>query len=166
MPWHCLALIVVAFVVVAGAGLLLGSPRRPRNAFQVRDYQAKPLLSRWELRALAELRTILPAGYYACPQVRLADLLTVGPRDPSRLQSALNYVGLKSVDFAIIDTSGRVVLVIELDDRSHEQTDRRQRDRMVGCVLDRCGIPLERVRPCQALMAIPGLSALRQQATS
>lgn len=166
MPWHQLGLIALAFGVVAGASLLLGTARRPRNAFQARDYQSKPLLSMWELRALAEIRRELPPGYYACPQVRLADLLRVGPRDPSRRQSALNYVGLKSVDFAIIDVQGRVVLVIELDDKTHDQPDRRRRDTMVDSVLQRCGIPIERIRPGHRLRALPCLVALRQAAAS
>ena len=166
MPWHQLGLIALAFGVVAGAALLLGTARRPRNAFQAGDYQPKPLLSPWELQALAEIRPELPPGYYACPQVRLADLLRVGPRDLSRRQSALNYVGLKSVDFAIIDRSGRVVLVIELDDRSHDRADRRQRDRMVDAVLHRCAIPIERIRPGHRLRALPCLVALLQAAAS
>lgn len=151
LPLHQLGLIILAFVGVAAGVLLLGSGRRPRNAFHARDYQPKPLLSAWELRALAEIRMDLPAGYYACPQVRVADLVRIKPSDISRRQSALNYVGLKSVDFAIIDEAGRVVLVVELDDKSHDRADRQQRDRLVDQVLRQCGIPIEHVCPGQRI---------------
>jgi very-short-patch-repair endonuclease len=57
-------------------------------------------------------------------------------------------VASKSVDFAVIElTSGNVVLVVELDDRSHQQPERRERDAFVDSVLDQSGIPIRRFRP-------------------
>lgn len=53
------------------------------------------------------------------------------------------------MDFAITDGQGRVALVIELDDRSHNWPDRRRRDEMVDAVLGHCTIPIKRIRPGQ-----------------
>lgn len=128
--------------------LLLFAYVRPRRAgFRAEDYRSKSLLTRWEAAALREIRADLPLGYYACPQVRLADFVDVAVRDPAGRRSALNRVALKSVDFAVIDPTGRVALVIELDDRSHDRPDRQLRDQLVNAVLGRCGIAVLRVRP-------------------
>jgi hypothetical protein len=85
--------------------------------------------------------------FYVCPQVRLADMLRIGGADRMGRTTALGKVASKSVDFAVVElTSGDVVLV-ELDDRSHDQAERRERDRFVNSVLEYSGIPVRRFRP-------------------
>lgn len=145
-----------SFIVLGGIALacilvfeLLRPKQRRGWDFSAADYQAKPLLSRWEKRALAEIRAELPRGYYACPQVRLADFIEIQVGDPARRRAALSRVAQKSVDFAVIDLEGSVVLVVELDDRSHQRPDRVRRDQQVGAVLAHCGVALLRVRPGQ-----------------
>ena len=121
-------LLVLAMAVLSGRG-------RPGNAFRAADYAAKPLFSNWEAKAFLDIRTSLPAGYYACPQARFADMLVIRAGDASRRQAALNRVTRLSVDFAIIDWSGRVAMVIELDDRTHSRTDRIERDGKVDAIV-------------------------------
>ncbi len=133
---------VLGLVLVAGRG-------GRKTGFSAADYRAKSLLSAWEAKALAEIHSDLPLGYHVCPQVRLADAVEIVQRDPSLRRAALGRVAQKSVDFAVIDRQGRVALVIELDDRSHDRSDRRRRDEMVDAVLAHCAIPIKRIRPGQ-----------------
>jgi very-short-patch-repair endonuclease len=70
-------------------------------------------------------------------------------RDINAFEAALNSAASKSVDFAIVDHAGGVMLVIELDNRSHDRPDRMRRDQEVRAVLAHCGVPLVRVRPGQ-----------------
>lgn len=157
-PMSTLALVggaaAVLFVLVqAGNG-------RRKDGFNPADYRAKPLLSAWEAKALAQLQADLPVGFTACPQVRLADAISVVVRDPSLRTAALNRVASKSLDFAIIDQRGRVALATELDDRSHDRPDRQQRDQLVDAVLKHCSAPIKRIRPGQKIdvrqaLAIP-----------
>lgn len=150
MPSVAPHLILVALLVLAGV-LFLASLGRG-NGFRAADYRRKRLLTRWELRALAEIKGQLPPGFHACPQVRLADFIEVAvDGDRSRHRSALNRVAAKSVDYVVIDAAGAVALVVELDDRSHDRPERARRDREVNAVLERCGVPLLRVRPGQAV---------------
>jgi len=138
------------FIVVAVAFLLLTFARsksKRGTGFCAADYEAKPLLSNWEIAALAELQRDMPAGFYACPQVRLADMLSVEKIDRSRFRASLNRVAAKSADFAIIDERGRVAPIIELDDRSHHRQDRQRRDSEVNAVLRHSGISVLRVKP-------------------
>lgn len=135
------------------------------NGFRAGDYHAKPLLTRWELAAFGEMRQELPPSLHICPQVRLADVVGIREQDPKRRWAALSRVAAKSVDFAVIDTAGRTLLVVELDDRTHDRADRRERDRRVDALLRHCGVPVRRVRPGQtvgaaAVLALPSPTPL------
>ncbi len=112
-------------------------------------YQAKALLTPWEVKVLKELIRTLPPNLHPCPQVRLADLVMIKQGLSGRHRfTALNRVAAKSVDFVILERhTGRIVLVIELDDKTHARRERRVRDRFVDDVLNRCAIPLLRVKP-------------------
>ena len=158
-------LVPVFFIIVLlwrqiapATGRPIGLHRSPRDpdvvGFRAGDYAANPLLTRWELAALGEMRHELPPSLHICPQVRLADLVSIRPKDAAARKAALNRVASKSVDFAVIDTAGRVLLVVELDDRTHDRGDRRERDALVDGVLRQCGIPVCRVRPRQAVGAL------------
>lgn len=126
-------------------------PRDEINANPTEMHAAKPLLTAWERRALLVLRQQVPTGFYVCPQVRLADLLET-PTQGVSARHALGKIAGKSVDFAIVELlSGRVVLVVELDDRTHSRPERQARDRFVGRVLGEAGIRLKRVLPTENL---------------
>ena len=115
-------------------------------------YHRKPLLSPWERTAFSTLARQLRPGQHLCPQVRLADLLAVTARGPNARQTALNRVASKSVDFVVVDiATGDARLVIELDDRSHDRPDRRDRDALVDAALRVAGIPIARFRPGQRI---------------
>ncbi len=130
------------------AGSIAGL-RLPLPSFAPKlPYERKPLLSAWERRALLSMRAQLPPGFYVCPQVRLADMLRIGGADRMSRMAALGKVASKSVDFAVVElASGDVVLVVELDDRTHDQAERRERDAFVNAVLEYSGIPIRRFRP-------------------
>jgi very-short-patch-repair endonuclease len=85
-------------------------------------------------------------------------------RNIGAFEAALNRAASKSVDFVIVGHAGGVVLVIELDNRSHDRPDRMRRDQEVRAVLAHCGVLLVRVRPGQQvdvgrhlLARMPGL---------
>ncbi len=140
--------IVVLVALIVLVTLIRGT--RARSARYA--YHRKPLLSPWERRAFSTLAGQLRPGQHLCPQVRLADLLAVTARDPSARQTALNRVASKSVDFVVVDlASGDARLVIELDDRSHDRLDRRDRDALVDAALRVAGIPIARFRPGERL---------------
>jgi len=92
------------------------------------------------------LQAAAPAGMLIFAQVRLAGLVHVQPwarRDKShwwRIQA-------KCVDFVLVDSATFApLLVIELDDSSHNRADRRERDAFVDAVLAGAGIPILHIR--------------------
>ena len=140
--------IIVLVALIALVTLIRGT--RARSAGYA--YHRKPLLSPWERAAFSTLAGQLRPGQHLCPQVRLADLLTITARDPSARQTALNRIASKSVDFVVIDlATADARLVIELDDRSHNRPDRRERDALVDAALRVAGIPIARFRPGQRI---------------
>ena len=137
---------LVAFIVLVA--LIRGARARSARC----TYHRKPLLSPWERNAFSTLAGQLRPGQHLCPQVRLADLLKVDASDQKARWAGLNRIARKSLDFVVVDlASGNVVLAIELDDKTHDRADRRERDSLVKHVLHEAGVPLARFRPRQRL---------------
>lgn len=85
------------------------------------------------------------SGLVIFAKVRLWDLLYL-PGGTANRQGHQNRVDRKHVDFVLCDEESRPVLVIELDDSSHEREDRRERDSFVDRVLKAAGLPILHVR--------------------
>ena len=120
------------------------------------SYSSKALLNAWERKVLVALHDQVPPGLYVCPQVRLADLLTIQSRDWQSRQYAVSQVAQKSVDFVIIDmASGNPVLVIELDGPTHDRPERQRRDVLVEGVMRQVNVPLRRFKPAERVDVRP-----------
>lgn len=69
------------------------------------------------------------------------------PRSYKDYTTAMNHVDRKRVDFLLCDPDSMMPIVaIEVNDRSHERRDRRERDAAVKSVLEEAGLPLLNVR--------------------
>ena len=103
-------------------------------------YHAVQLLTKNEYYFFLEMKKIIdPIGLQILAKVRLADLIEV--------DKGLNYadynryfakIKSKHVDFVIVDNM-KVVLVVELDDSSHQNQERQERDNFVNNALTRSG---------------------------
>ncbi|MCW2351747.1 DUF2726 domain-containing protein [Sphingobium sp. B12D2B] len=94
---------------------------------------AKPFLTNREYAMLAALEQVLPM-YRIHAQVSMGALLAPAPRPGRRtLPSDRNAFAQKIVDFVIVDpTVGKVVALLELDDRWHDADKDRARDAMTA----------------------------------
>jgi hypothetical protein len=117
--------------------------RRRRRA---RTYFTREaLLTRGELAFFWSLRRAIAARCLIMCKVRLADAVTCSER--AWRSGGGNAIAQKHLDFVLCDShSTRLLLAIELDDRSHSQPHRRRRDRFVERALDEAGIRLVRFR--------------------
>ncbi|EHD0695188.1 DUF2726 domain-containing protein, partial [Salmonella enterica subsp. enterica serovar Newport] len=82
-----------------------------------------------------------------CPQVRVADIVRVAPDRKSGSREWWQLFRLVSqwhCDVVITDRTGRIIVAVELDDRSHQAPKRQQRDLLLEEVLKQAGIPLLR----------------------
>src|SRR5689334_23186995 len=87
------------------------------------------LLTQAELKFYQTLKVAVEDAALICCKVRLADLLNVTSLDSAERQKLFRRIAAKHVDFVLADLHDlEPFAVIELDDSSHDRSDRRQRD--------------------------------------
>ncbi|KKQ31727.1 MAG: hypothetical protein US68_C0006G0090 [Candidatus Shapirobacteria bacterium GW2011_GWE1_38_10] len=109
------------------------------------------VMSNHERLLFENLRVVLGLNYDVYPQVNLDKIFRI------ERQSAYKYylgwlrrINQKSVDFLIVNKGTQSpVFAIELDDSSHEEEDRIDRDKFVGELFKRNNFPLVRFNPGQ-----------------
>jgi len=147
-------LIGIATIVAVKLGLL--RPAKPCQvssgddatiSYKKRDYVLTPA----ERAFFAALRDAVPhamPGVCASvfPSVRLAEILAVdAPKGANRSawQRGFNRISSKQVDFVVCESSTtRPLLIIELDDPSHEAQARKDRDDLVDKACASAGLPI------------------------
>ena len=118
-----------------GAELPIPGAYRKRWLFSYREKDAY-----WAIRELCDRY-----GLFLMAKVRLLDLLEPVKGDP-RYRSYFWKVQAKHVDFVLCDRKLVARLVVEVDDASHDQEDRRERDRFVDAVLESVGYSVLHLR--------------------
>lgn len=112
-----------------------------RGAARLPYFSQEFLLSKGELAFFRILRRALPDGVMVAPKVRLADVIGCTGEGWKRGFGA--RISRKHVDFVLADeATARILLVVELDDRSHQRADRRKRDAFVDDALAAAGVPI------------------------
>lgn len=110
--------------------------------FHLRD----DFLSPAEANFFQVLRLVTGQQVVALAKVNLNDLFFAQTGDARRNRAVSNRIDRKHVDFLLCDSSTlRPVLGIELDDCSHQRSERAARDELVYGVFSAAGLPLLRV---------------------
>jgi very-short-patch-repair endonuclease len=145
---NMLMIFAVAMVVVVIALKLflpeesLGEEKKSAYNYRRKDF----LMSRAEHEFFDILIGIIGNQYYIFPQIHLSTILdnkVVG----QSWRGAFRHIDEKSVDFVICDKAYiKPLLAIELDDRTHERNDRKERDEEVERILNEAGLSLVRFR--------------------
>ncbi|XVJ59317.1 MAG: DUF2726 domain-containing protein [Tepidisphaera sp.] len=147
-----LALAVIAVLKGGGGGGEQAEEEKPGGA----DVYIKRagLLTPAELAFYKVLVAAVGTRYVVMAQVSLAGILEV---DRARVkeeggkrngfQAAFNRISRKTVDFVLCEPGTmRIVAAVELDDRSHERAERKERDGFVEAAMKAAGLPLMRVK--------------------
>lgn len=127
-------------------GFLFGFRRKEKGQTQF-PYVAKSyFFSNAEASFYHFLKQMLNDSAIIFPHVVLRDLVSVSGIEKSSFYKYHNQIDRKQVDFLLVDSKTlKPILVIELDDSSHQRPDRIQRDEFVEKVLSITKIPLVRV---------------------
>lgn len=134
---------IVALVLLAA----LAARRKPGTGLALRAYRRRDFLSRAERSFFGALQQAVEREGLIFAKVRLADLLMPAAGEGSGgWQGAFNRIQAKHVDF-VLCSLGDVVpkLAIELDDASHRQAKRRERDEFLNAACQSAGLPLLRI---------------------
>lgn len=103
------------------------------------------LMTKAELSFYKKLLVDYPSDqYFIFSKVRLADLIDPEGFGEKRL-FAFNKIKAKHIDFVVTDHQSKILKAIELDDYTHNQEKRKERDSFVNEVLESCGIEIARV---------------------
>lgn len=110
--------------------------------YHVRD----DFLSPAEQNFFLVLKTAVNDAALICAKVALGDLFYAKSSDPSKYRTFTNKIDRKHVDFLLCDPKTvKPIVGIELDDRSHQRSDRQDRDAFVEKVYQAAHLPLVRV---------------------
>lgn len=138
-------LVVIVLVVLAAIVKAKGGGLKTPSAGSGLHYELRtPLFSPAERSFLGVLESSLPDGVGVLAKVRLGDIFkTTKGLSPSIRNSANNRLNQKHIDFLLVSpTDVSPVAGIELDDSSHERSDRKARDEFVDDVFRSCKLPL------------------------
>ncbi|MDE0856523.1 MAG: DUF2726 domain-containing protein [Nevskia sp.] len=137
----------VALLLVLAVLAVIAARKRPQGEGPAPNYRRKDFLSKAERSFFGVLQQAVDREGLIFAKVRLADLLTpaAGPADGG-WQSAFNRIQSKHVDFILCSLGDLTPkLAIELDDASHRQARRKERDQFLETACQSAGLPLLRV---------------------
>ena len=111
-------------------------------------YQRKKILTKNEYYFYTKLKEVTNKyNLQILTKIRLADLIEVKQYSINRNEwgTYFNKIKAKHIDFAIVDDM-KVLLIIELDDQSHNNIERIERDKFVDDNLTACGYKIVHTR--------------------
>lgn len=96
----------------------------------------KTLISKSEQNYYHAIKEAVPEGYCVFPQINLASF--IDRTDDARFHNEL----FRNVDFLITDADYKPKIVIEINDQTHLNAERRERDKKVQNICEEAGIPI------------------------
>ena len=132
---------------------------KPEYPYHLRD----DFLSHAELSFYLVLKKVVSEKALICTKVDLGDLFYVKSSDPSKFRIYTNKIDRKHVDYLLCNPiTVKPLLGIELDDKSHQKSDRQARDEFVEKVFKAAKLPLIRI-PAHRSYSSSELESLLQQ---
>lgn len=136
---------VFSLVVLVVIAVLVGKTKRKTTPSKYSYTKKDFFMSRAEHECYDALIQAVGHDYYIFAQVHLPTIVNHTVKGQS-WQGALSHINRKSVDYVLCDKSYiSPKLAIELDDKSHQEEDRKIRDQELERILAEAGIPLLRL---------------------
>lgn len=131
------SLIISAVIII----IYLASIRNKNEQVQEEiKYKIREILTPNEKKNFAILKPIAyDLDLHIFVKVRLADIIEHIDKED---YSAFNKIKAKHIDFVLCDYDLNIIACIELQDKSHEREDRKERDIFVRESLEECDIML------------------------
>jgi len=133
----------ISIVKILINGILVnraGIRQRLELPYRIKD----GLMTKAEKNFFDVLEKTVDNRYYIVPQVNLASLVFVS--GTKYFKTFLNKIDRKTVYFVLFNRQFTPVVVIELDDSSHDEISRRRRDDFVDRVMSRVGLKIVHIK--------------------
>ncbi len=137
-----LIVIIVICVILYRKSKKVQLNKKPKNIKY--PYHAVNLLTPAEKLFYNALKNAIGTEYSIMCKVRLEDIINV-KRNANNYMSHRGRIKSRHIDFVIVNCDIRTVCTIELNDRSHNRPDRRQRDKFIREALSSAGIILHEI---------------------
>jgi hypothetical protein len=124
------------------------SPHAPDAPLIPQDVilRPQPILTEAEARFFRTLELAVGGQYLICPQLSIWTFVAARSAQGGGAGAFTNRINLKRVDFVLVDRhSFSPIVVIELDDLSHQHERGQRRDAFVEAVMERAGLPLVQI---------------------
>ena len=151
--------LILAIALIAAAGVLLWhylkqqkqkglptgevAPVLTGEAVPVAVIDDKPtysskasLMTECEKRFFDAIKKLASPKYIVQPQINLASI--INKESHSKYQNEL----FRNIDFGILDQNYKLLVLIEINDSTHTERNRRERDQKVQAICNEAGIPL------------------------
>jgi hypothetical protein len=115
--------------------------RKPERKEEQSQYTKKKPMTHTEIKLYFRLVEALE-NYIILAQVQMSSFLEVNANNRSEYYTNLNKILMKSVDFLVLDKTGKDIIAIELQDWTHKRKDRIKSDEFKRKTLKAAGIPL------------------------
>ena len=111
--------------------------RISRNHLENNNYSAKNyLMTDCEKEFFETINSILQGNYILQPQINLASVI-----EKESFEKYRNEL-FRNIDFGVFDKDYKLLLLIEINDQTHQEKKRQERDRKVKMICQKAGIPL------------------------
>lgn len=141
-----IALVIFVFIL---AKVIFSSSSKTKKVFKNNTYKYSAkysLMTKTESDFFIKLDRVVSERYFVFPQVHLSSLLDHRIKG-QEWTYAFRHISGKSVDYVLCDRQTlQPTYAIELDDYTHDQTDRKKRDAEVERIFDEANLPLVRFR--------------------
>lgn len=134
-----IAYIFTAVMIGIILSLIFGRLKK-RYPYYAQDF----LLTKAEQKFYHILKKAIAGQYDIACKVRLADIINCSERNWQRGYGG--QIACKHIDFVLFNSNNsKILLTLELDDKSHEKPERQKRDIFVNNALAASNVPLLRI---------------------
>lgn len=136
----CIFVIAIIIVILAVIGMKLGNNQKQL----VTTYRKKYLLTKNEYSFYQKIKPIIQeSNLKVLCKIRLADLIEPEPnKNQKEWYTAFNRIKSKHIDFAIATEDMKVIALVELQDSTHQKSNRKERDEFVNTAVTSAGYTL------------------------
>ncbi len=145
MEYLLIIVVVIVVLIVAKRFFDRKQPEQKQKEAVFYKYLSKDhLMTRSESDFFNMLNEAVGEKYYVFPQVHLSAVLEHKVKGQN-WQAAFRHINGKSVDYVLCDkVTLKPVYAVELDDKTHEYTDRQERDKEVERIFAGANLTLVR----------------------